>query len=527
MAWLKMASLDDLLKQPLVVKHPPLQIALFHVDGRVFAVDNRCPHEGYPLAMGKVSKDCVLTCNWHNWKFKLEDGSCILGGDNVRSYPTRLQNGEVWVDATPQGEDETRRQIFRGLRVAFDDRDFGRICREIARLHYNGLNPRESVKAAIEWSHDRLEYGDTHAYAGAADWLSLADTFSGDFEKQLICTAEAVDHMAYDSRRQPRFPYSPPGEPFERAAFLDAVENQQSARAEGMVSRALAEGRHWADLEEPFAAAAFAHYNDFGHSVIYLQKTGELLNILREQSLERFLLLPLTRELCYAIRDDLIPDFKEYAPVLEMMSESGVPSTTGLSLEVPFPANLKNAFQWLQKSLKTHGVTQIYDALLTALAESLLHYDTEYGTAFDGPVSSSVSWLGFTHGVTFSHATRYVCTKYPQFWRAGLLQMACFLGRNFHYIDTKLDPEPWRVGNPAPFFAEAHERLLDHGINEPIYAVHLLKTTRAVEAELPNVSPECGEALLASLNRFLRSSIKFKHVRRLARQSIALVSRDF
>jgi hypothetical protein len=138
-----------------------------------------------------------------------------------------------------------------------------------------------------------------------------------------------------------------------------------------------------------------------------------------------------------------------------------------------------------------------------------------------------VSWLGFTHGVTFSHATRYVCTKYPQFWNAGLLQMACFLGRNFHYLDKKLDPASWPVGNPASFFAEAYDHILDHGINEPIYSVHLLKTTRAVEAELPNVSPRCREALLASLNRFLHSSIKFKHVRRTARQSIALVSRDF
>ena len=41
MAWLKVASLEDLLKRPLVVKHPPLQIALFHLDGRVFAVEIR------------------------------------------------------------------------------------------------------------------------------------------------------------------------------------------------------------------------------------------------------------------------------------------------------------------------------------------------------------------------------------------------------------------------------------------------------------------------------------------------------
>jgi nitrite reductase/ring-hydroxylating ferredoxin subunit len=48
----------------------------------------RCPHEGYPLAAGQVSPgDCVLTCNWHNWKFRLDTGECLIGGDHVRGYP--------------------------------------------------------------------------------------------------------------------------------------------------------------------------------------------------------------------------------------------------------------------------------------------------------------------------------------------------------------------------------------------------------------------------------------------------------
>jgi hypothetical protein len=105
--------------------------------------------------------------------------------------------------------------------------------------------------------------------------------------------------------------------------------------------------------------------------------------------------------------------------------------------------------------------------------------------------------------------------------------MVCFLGRNRHYLDTNVDRDSWKVSDSASFFLEAHERLLDHGINQPIFAVHLLKTTLAVEAELPFASPACREALLASLNRFLHSPLKIKHVRRLARQAIALVARDF
>jgi hypothetical protein len=64
-------------------------------------------------------------------------------------------------------------------------------------------------------------------------------------------------------------------------------------------------------------------------------------------------------------------------------------------------------------------------------------------------------------------------------------------------------------------------------MRDPIFAAHLLKTTIAVEAELDFASPSCRRALLASLHRFVDSPIRTKHVRRLARQAIELVGRDF
>ena len=45
-----------------VEKHP---IAIFIYDSKVYAVDNRCPHMGFPLNQGTV-KDGILTCHWHH-----------------------------------------------------------------------------------------------------------------------------------------------------------------------------------------------------------------------------------------------------------------------------------------------------------------------------------------------------------------------------------------------------------------------------------------------------------------------------
>lgn len=527
MTWEKTIPASDLTDRPRVFKRPPRQIALFRVGERVYAVDNRCPHEGYPLAEGTVDEACVLTCNWHNWKFRLEDGECVLGGDHVRAYPAKVEGGFVWVDFADPPAEAMLRRVLDGLRKAFADRDYGRTCREISRLHFQGLDPLEAVRRAIEWSHDRFEFGYTHAYAAAADWLALARTFAGDWEKQLVCLAEPVDHMAFDAIRDKIHPYAPVGPAaYTRSAFLAAVENERTAEAEGLVRRAVADGLIWEDLEEDFVAAALAHYNDFGHSLIYVYKTGQLLDRLGPEP-EPYLLSALARHLSYATREDLIPEFRGYADALAGLPAAAEKDVGPLDAGALFPMTTRDALDWVSRHFGTHRVQTLYDALLEALARSLLHFDTSYGSAYDRPVQQNVGWLDFTHGVTFANAARVLCTRYPQYWGAALLQMACFLGRNRRYVDLDIDEAAWRVPDPDAFFAATYERILDHGIRDPIFSAHLIKPTVAVAEELPHASASCRAALLAGLSRFLRSPIKQQHVRRLARQAIALVQRDF
>src|SRR3974390_2691473 len=74
------------------------QILLLAADGQIFAIANRCPHEGYPLSEGTLGPDCVLTCNWHNWKFNLETGAALYGRDPVRTYRTEINSGEIFID---------------------------------------------------------------------------------------------------------------------------------------------------------------------------------------------------------------------------------------------------------------------------------------------------------------------------------------------------------------------------------------------------------------------------------------------
>ncbi|MFC6722172.1 Rieske (2Fe-2S) protein [Halobacteriaceae archaeon SHR40] len=77
-------------------------VVLFHHEGEVYAVDNRCPHMGFPLSEGTVD-DGILTCHWHHARFELACGDTFdIFADDVQTYPTEICDGEVWLDPDPE-----------------------------------------------------------------------------------------------------------------------------------------------------------------------------------------------------------------------------------------------------------------------------------------------------------------------------------------------------------------------------------------------------------------------------------------
>ena len=94
-------SLDELkVKGRLVVHGRHRPILVIYDRGRVFALDNRCPHMGFPLERGSLD-DGILTCHWHHARFDLESGCTFdLWADDVPICPIEVHNGEVWVKTT-------------------------------------------------------------------------------------------------------------------------------------------------------------------------------------------------------------------------------------------------------------------------------------------------------------------------------------------------------------------------------------------------------------------------------------------
>ncbi len=523
MNWIEAADAATLAEQGRALfRHDRLKIALFWVNGKPYAVDNRCPHEGYPLREGTVKDEsCELTCQWHNWKFDLRTGRCLYGEDHVRAYPAKIEGGSVWLDLREPPAEERLATILDGMDEAVAQRQYGRIAREAARLIAAGFDPLEAVRRSLRRTHDRLEFGMTHAHAGLADWLALFEAHRHDRETQVVCLAEALDHLADDTLRQPVFSYAGGSLPFDGEAFTAAVAAEDEPTAIALVNGALADALPWDDLAFWFAKAALRHYAAFGHSLIYTDKVGLLLERLGGETAS-WLLPPLVRSLVQATREDLLPEFRAYAEYADRDTPPGEARALADGGQV-FGLSVAKALAWTDRQLAERAPEAVYWALLEANARNLAHFDEGFQFAYDRPVSQNVGWLSFTHGVTFGHAVRRVCTAHPSLWRPALLQMACFVGRNKAFIDRELDTSQWSVDDSDAFFAQALERVFDHGVNVPIFSVHYLKTLLATQAESRDAPERVAAWLWTGVHRFFTARLKQKHARRTARQALALI----
>jgi nitrite reductase/ring-hydroxylating ferredoxin subunit len=52
------------------------RVAVFNVDGKFYALDDACPHEGAPLSLGRLDRH-ILTCRVHEWEFDVTTGECL------------------------------------------------------------------------------------------------------------------------------------------------------------------------------------------------------------------------------------------------------------------------------------------------------------------------------------------------------------------------------------------------------------------------------------------------------------------
>ena len=73
-------------------------IALFNVDGTVYALDDACPHAGVSLGSGKL-RGAVVTCRGHGFRFDVTSGGCAtIAGMRAASHPVKIVDGKIFVE---------------------------------------------------------------------------------------------------------------------------------------------------------------------------------------------------------------------------------------------------------------------------------------------------------------------------------------------------------------------------------------------------------------------------------------------
>ncbi len=101
MNWIRITHTENIpAREGRTLRVGSLSLALFNTGEQFLAVENRCPHNGGPLADGIVGGTTV-TCPLHNWRVCLETGRvtkpCDAATPSVRTFPVKIQDGIVWL----------------------------------------------------------------------------------------------------------------------------------------------------------------------------------------------------------------------------------------------------------------------------------------------------------------------------------------------------------------------------------------------------------------------------------------------
>jgi nitrite reductase/ring-hydroxylating ferredoxin subunit len=96
--FVKVASLSELAPgSAKAIEVKGKTIALFNVEGTIYATDNTCLHQGGPLGEGELMGEVVI-CPWHQWEYDVRTGE-MVGNSSVKlaTYPVQVEGSDIKV----------------------------------------------------------------------------------------------------------------------------------------------------------------------------------------------------------------------------------------------------------------------------------------------------------------------------------------------------------------------------------------------------------------------------------------------
>ena len=257
-------------------------IAVIYHDGQVYAVDNRCPHMGFPLDRGSV-KDGILTCHWHHARFDLSGGGTFNPfADDVRSFPVTVVAEQVWVDPQPVARNEAEHWAGR-LQDGLEHNIRLVTAKSVLGLHSAGAGYRVPLRIGAD-------FGATYTAAGWGPAMTILTAAANILphlaeEDRPVAMYQGLLHVAREcAGRPPRFVVAPlpTGETrpeIFKQWFRNFIDVRDDDAAERCLRTAIGLGLPPGDIADMIFAAATDHiYLDAGHVVDFANKAFELLD---------------------------------------------------------------------------------------------------------------------------------------------------------------------------------------------------------------------------------------------------------
>jgi nitrite reductase/ring-hydroxylating ferredoxin subunit len=99
--FVEVARLDQLAPgQGMTVTVRGMPVALFNVDGTVYAMDDACLHAGVSLGTGELRGN-IVRCRAHGWRYDVTTGHTMHDPEyGVTRYPVQVVEGTILVDVT-------------------------------------------------------------------------------------------------------------------------------------------------------------------------------------------------------------------------------------------------------------------------------------------------------------------------------------------------------------------------------------------------------------------------------------------
>jgi nitrite reductase/ring-hydroxylating ferredoxin subunit len=264
----------------LLTKVGSLPVVVFWHDGAAYAIEDRCPHLGFPLHQGTVEAGMV-TCHWHHARFDLVSGCTLdLWADDARGFDVDIRDDDVWVRARTDGDVIGHLQA--RLRQGLEDDITLVVAKSVLGLLEAGAPASEIVRTGMSFG---ATYRSNGWGAGLTVLVAMANLFPHLHpDDRPLALVHGLAFVSRDTRNHaPRFPVGPletTGVPMQRLSrwYRRFIDTRSSDAAERTLQTALRDPSRLQDVDTMMFAAVTDHvFVDGGHTLDFTNKAWEAL----------------------------------------------------------------------------------------------------------------------------------------------------------------------------------------------------------------------------------------------------------